>query len=500
MPCTYDLEVAASKYFDSLPDGVVPLSFHFNGTVLYRGQDDRLQVVLVPWSSSTRWGMPVEVWQRTIAAHFPGGGWIRLERETLDDARAAQGAARAAHVRRRRARAAGGGRVSVETLLTTLLYEGYALYPYTPGATKNATPTPFGIVYPPVYAAGGPHTFDRARMQLVLDPAAPDAPVGGTLAFLEPSGERHQGVERRIELGPVALDELIAEDGRTVPFAYEAVEGSVRLAATPLRARWRRRHRHGGLVRIAMCVHNIDHGRPTGLDRAAALRASLLSTHLVATAPGSRFASPVDPGPTAAAAVAACDHINIFPVLAGDADDTVIGATIVLPDHPRIAPESHGDLFDATEIEEALLLHVLALSDAERAAIAEQDPAVRALLARAEAAGPEEIARVRGRVTISDLPPAHRPGPADVAGEPQIRIDGIMYRRGAKVVLRPGFGRAPQDGVWANRVATIERIYRDYEDGVHLAVTVDDDPGQELMRDIGRYLYFKPAEVEVVPT
>ena len=67
-------------------------------------------------------------------------------------------------------------------------------------------------------------------------------------------------------------------------------------------------------------------------------------------------------------------------------------------------------------------------------------------------------------------------------------------------MLRPGFGRAPQDGVWAGRVATIERIYRDYEDGVHLAVTVDDDPGQELMRDIGRYLYFTPAEVEVEPT
>ena len=65
--------------------------------------------------------------------------------------------------------------------------------------------------------------------------------------------------------------------------------------------------------------------------------------------------------------------------------------------------------------------------------------------------------------------------------------------------LCPGPGAAPQDGVWAGRTATIERIYRDYEDGVHLAVTVDDDPGQELMRDIGRYLYFKPAEVEVVP-
>ena len=141
---------------------------------------------------------------------------------------------------------------------------------------------------------------------------------------------------------------------------------------------------------------------------------------------------------------------------------------------------------------------MLALSDAERESIAQQDPKVREMLARAEAAGPEEMARVRGRVTISDLPPAHRPGPADVAGEPQIVVDGVVYRRGAKVRLRPGFGRAPQDNVWADKQATIERIYRDYEDGFHIAVTVDDDPGQELMREIGRYLYFKPVEVEVL--
>jgi len=84
VPCSYDLEVASAKFFDSLGDGDVPLSFHFNGTVLYCGADDRLQVVLVPWSCSARWRMPVEVWRRTIAAHYPGGGWIRLQRETLE--------------------------------------------------------------------------------------------------------------------------------------------------------------------------------------------------------------------------------------------------------------------------------------------------------------------------------------------------------------------------------------------------------------------------------
>jgi hypothetical protein len=82
--CTYDLEVASAKYFDALRDGAVPLALHFNGTVLYRGADDRLQVVLVPWSCSIQWRMPIEVWRRTIDAHYPGGGWIRLQRETLD--------------------------------------------------------------------------------------------------------------------------------------------------------------------------------------------------------------------------------------------------------------------------------------------------------------------------------------------------------------------------------------------------------------------------------
>jgi hypothetical protein len=84
VPCTYDLEVTSAKYFDALSDGDVPLSFHFNGTVLYRGADDRLQVVLVPWSCTTRWRMPVDVWKRTIAAHYPGGGWIRLQHDTLE--------------------------------------------------------------------------------------------------------------------------------------------------------------------------------------------------------------------------------------------------------------------------------------------------------------------------------------------------------------------------------------------------------------------------------
>ncbi|MEJ7785041.1 MAG: DUF6084 family protein [Solirubrobacteraceae bacterium] len=84
VPCTYDLEVAASKYFYSLPEGEVPLTFLFNGMVLYNGERDRLQVAQVPWSCTARWRMPVDAWKRVMAAYYPGGGWVRMNSETLE--------------------------------------------------------------------------------------------------------------------------------------------------------------------------------------------------------------------------------------------------------------------------------------------------------------------------------------------------------------------------------------------------------------------------------
>lgn len=90
--CTYDLEVAATKYFHALADGVVPLSFHFSGTIFYAGAGGRLQMTPIPWSSSAQFGMPIASWRAMIDAHYPGGGWIRLDRHTLQDLNARRAA------------------------------------------------------------------------------------------------------------------------------------------------------------------------------------------------------------------------------------------------------------------------------------------------------------------------------------------------------------------------------------------------------------------------
>ena len=84
------------------------------------------------------------------------------------------------------------------------------------------------------------------------------------------------------------------------------------------------------------------------------------------------------------------------------------------------------------------------------------------------------------------------------SGEEEATIDGVTFRLGDTVQLRPGLDSTAHDAMLAGRTATIERILVDYDDQVHLAVTVDDDPGQELMREMGRYLFSKPHEVEMM--
>ena len=81
--CNYDLEVTAAKYLHSLPDGEAPLALHFNGIVYYPGEDGGLQMVLVPWTRSIDFRMPVSVWRETIEHYYPNTGWVGLRAETL---------------------------------------------------------------------------------------------------------------------------------------------------------------------------------------------------------------------------------------------------------------------------------------------------------------------------------------------------------------------------------------------------------------------------------
>ena len=245
----------SAKYLYGLPDGEVPLAFNFNGTVHYRGDDGRLQLSLVPWSCSAEFRFPVSTWRELMEHYYPRTGWVPVHEANAAGASAREGPARAADARRLRWRSCSRrARERSRTLVDSLLYEGYALYPYTPGATKNATPTPFGIVYPPAYAEALDTTYDHLELQCVVEG---EGELSAEVRFLAPSGERHRAEAQRL-------------DGQRRVSRPPACRFALRIGRDPA----------GGQPPARLLPRRERHrGADPGSNRAAAIERSLISAH-----------------------------------------------------------------------------------------------------------------------------------------------------------------------------------------------------------------------------
>jgi hypothetical protein len=251
-------------------------------------------------------------------------------------------------------------------------------------------------------------------------------------------------------------------------------------------------------------------------SRDDALPTALIAAHTIITVTGGDFISLTDPPEWAAPAVAECRNEGGWPVLA-DPDGgrkVVLSSPIILYDHPELAAESPGELYDGTEIDEILTLRTLALSDAEKAEARATDPRAAALLDRVESMDPQTMARLHG--TIRSLRP--------VAGQPEVEEDaeaapwwdpeadasvspdtdsvtigGREVSRGSLVVLRPGARRADaQDMFLAGRLAEVQAVLHDVDDTPYLAVSLADQPDEDIRIAHGRFLYFMTDEVEPV--
>jgi hypothetical protein len=84
VPCTFDFNVAATKYFDGLADGEVPICFQFSGTVFYAGPDGGLQVAPISWDREASFRLPIKVWHHLMEAYYPNSAWLRLHKTAFD--------------------------------------------------------------------------------------------------------------------------------------------------------------------------------------------------------------------------------------------------------------------------------------------------------------------------------------------------------------------------------------------------------------------------------
>jgi hypothetical protein len=267
-----------------------------------------------------------------------------------------------------------------------------------------------------------------------------------------------------------------------------------------------------GLLRLSLTVHNTG---AAATDSDTAIATSMIGTHLIVEAIGAKFVSLLEPPYTAVAAVGRCRQHRCFPVLAGPpgAHDLALVSPIILYDHPEIAEQSEGALYDSTEIDEILTLRVMTMTDAEKAQARATDPLAAQIIDRCDSMSPEALLGLHGvlrdphagQADAAGLIPEIPDGVdwwdplADNAVQPDIDavlVNGVRVARGSKVRLRPSRRADAQDMFFAGRVATVTSVHETVDGDQQVAVTVDDDPAAELHDWYGRYLYFAPDEVE----
>jgi hypothetical protein len=329
---------------------------------------------------------------------------------------------------------------AVKKIAEAVLYEGYLLWPYRRSARKNQQRWTFGGVYPRAYseARGEDDPWIMQTQCLVLGDEATAVEVQvrflhvverrvgrknavGTLVFVDElrvGGERYlswdEATEREVAVGRFKLSELesprrvgidIAEGSREEPLAeppgevvgavvrsWRQLYGTVEVGAEPLRE---------GTFRVTVRITN---STPWGgEDRESTLKQTFVSTHTALEVEGGEFVSLIDPPEELREAAQECENLKTWPVLVGEEGErsTMLSSPIILYDYPQIAPESPGDLFDGTEIDQMLILNVLNLTDEEKEEMRASDPRGREILERCESLSPEELMKLNG--TFRDI-------------------------------------------------------------------------------------------------
>ena len=332
-----------------------------------------------------------------------------------------------------------------------MLYEGFLLYPYRKSSVKNQQRWHFGTIGP----VGG---ADRTMMQ--------------TECLVEGDGQTAMDVKVRFLQGESERD--VAFPGlrlATLPerhaFTFPPMDGAVEFESVAAGER---------AFRFTVRILNLSEGRETD--------SSMLAAHTLLAVYDGAFVSLLDPPEEYRAAAAACSNIATWPVLAGREGERslMLSSPIILYDYPQIAPESAGDFFDGTEIDEILTLRVLTLSEEEKQEVRAGDDRARAILDRTEALPPEAFAKMHG--AIRGLRNASK----------------LQFREGDRVRLHPRKKADIFDIALDGKIAIVESVERDFEDNIHLAVTVADDPGRDfgVARQIGHRFFFGPEEVELL--
>ena len=353
----------------------------------------------------------------------------------------------------------------IEGIVNAVLYEGFLLYPYRASALKNRQRWSFGVLYPPAFSAVQ-REREMAQTECLLEDKG-HAALDVCLRFLQIDGA--SVAERAVHSGFLIVRGLAASAWFSA-FCFGKTSALLLVSAERL---------EGALFKITARISNTAAVAPASRDEA--LAHSLISAHLVLSLKEGRFFSAIDPPEAVRDRAAQCRNTGLWPVLAGNGDSQMLAAPIILYDHPRTAPQSPGDLFDGTEIDELLTLRIRTLTDEEKGAMRAADWRTQSLLERTEGLSERAVSALHGAL---QMPPTFAPG--------------------ERVRLRPRTGARTRtdifDLVLEGALATVLSVEQDIDGRTYVCVAVENDPGKDLALEgkPGHRFFFAPEEVERV--
>lgn len=352
-----------------------------------------------------------------------------------------------------------------QRIADTVLYEGYLLYPYRGTSLKNRFRWQFGVVVPPGYHATNEPSQTRAEFMLRAGGGCRlDLQVRFLKVVPRPADGWEEGIEHSLDFAAIPPTELPL----SFPIEGAGLSGMLHVSAEPV----------GALLRLRVIIENTTLGKFH--SRAEAVRHSFVGLHTLVGVENGEFLSLADPPAEATEACAGCRNLETWPVMIGR--QTVLCSPIILEDQPQIAPESPGDFYDATEIDEMLTLRVMSLTDEEKAEARATDPRAREIIERADQLDPDWQERLHG--AVRKLEPTG------------VTVGGVRIEKDSRVRLNPSRRADAHDMFLKGRAARVAAVHRDLDGQVYLSVTIEDDPGADLHDWYGRYYYFHPEEVE----
>jgi len=327
----------------------------------------------------------------------------------------------------------------VEKIAAAILYEGYILYPYRATAIKNRQRWNFGTLYPRIYSEAQRPEEPFRLIAECLVVADCEASLDVRLSFLQLIRQRE--AEDKLTDPSLAWDEAVERASEHSVHLKDLLTSPLSLTVENISRNGPRNCRslgspgfpvkegdasmesgcgtegvfHHQDLQIALTIgaQMLEDGAcklrieaqnttplPSGAEamREEALPLSLVSAHLVLGVTNGEFVSLLDPADAYRASAAACSNTGVFPVLAGEEPDRtmMLCSPIILYDYPKIAPESAGDFFDGTEMDEMLTLRVLTLTDAEKDEMRSGDPRARRILERTESLTEDAMLKAHG--------------------------------------------------------------------------------------------------------